>query len=680
MGYAHLLSQGRFRITEDPKALEKRLTEHLGFLHRKYNADAIEQAAEADAADFEWPPGTFDGDAAAVAREGSLMGAIRAKREANLPNRFNAERVNALYHGDPEYDTLMDIAVNGARIELPPDVMLDRVPPALRAKQLRMPKTVMKHAFKLWKKGRGMLLREEDIPESERHLVAFHSSHWAKKVDDDPARAAPGRWLLDCASLNSDFSKDAAIKRYGKVTYPTLASILASWLKHAHEQGVPLAECRLAKDDIESAFPQFDFAPEAAMLLGVLVAEGVVFFHTTGMFGWTGCPMVFDAIGRAITRRVRRLAPPSVTNRYADDFALLALVEYISEAQGGTEGTIDLTMPGGVSLGKRVTACLRMAIIGFDVNLVSELANPNESGREKLLLHFFAFNPAESHTLAEWQCVASLAERYSQVICGTRGLVAPLQTALKKCEFAASGSVRVNSEVAFCVEMWRVYSILLWLQPESMGVPFSHIARNEPEFSIAWRGEVWTCDVIVDASFWKLCAAIRDSDSSEVLMWTTLTFPFDKSDFQNVREYLGLLLGLILLNASMDASQPRPTFKHSVHWTGDNTAALQWARSSKVKSKCGQIANLAMIWAQAYGNFEVTGTDHLAGLKMGDIDGATRDKVLTSLSPLLFREIESLPGVMDLFLLCDPSAKATPISQHKAFRKVHSCLSLAFAK
>ena len=91
------------------------------------------------------------------------------------------------------------------------------------------------------------------------------------------------------------------------------------------------------------------------------------------------------------------------------------------------------------------------------------------------------------------------------------------------------------------------------------------------------------------------------------------------------------------------------------------------------------MANLAMIWAQAYGNFEVTGTDHLAGLKMGDIDGATRDKELSSLSPLLFREIESMPGVMELFLLCDPSAKASPINQHAAFRKVHSCLVLALA-
>ena len=162
-------------------------------------------------------------------------------------------------------------------------------------------------------------------------------------------------------------------------------------------------------------------------------------------------------------------------------------------------------------------------------------------------------------------------------------------------------------------------------------------------------------------------------------MRTKLSLPFDKSDFQNVREYLGLLLGLILLNSTLEASQPRPACKHSVHWTGDNTAALKWAQSAKVKSKAGQMANLAMIWAQAYGNFEVTGTDHLAGLKMGDIDGATRDKVLTSLPPHLFREIESLPGVLDLFLLCDPSARATPITQHRAFCMVHSCLVLALA-
>jgi hypothetical protein len=46
---------------------------------------------------------------------------------------------------------------------------------------------LIEHLHKINDKFRGL---------HERHLVAFHSSHWAKKVDDDPARAAPGRWLL----------------------------------------------------------------------------------------------------------------------------------------------------------------------------------------------------------------------------------------------------------------------------------------------------------------------------------------------------------------------------------------------------------------------------------------------------------------------------------------------------
>jgi hypothetical protein len=38
------------------------------------------------------------------------------------------------------------------------------------------------------------------------------------------------------------------------------------------------------------------------------------------------------------------------------------------------------------------------------------------------------------------------------------------------------------------------------------------------------------------------------------------------------------------------------------------------------------MANVAMIWAQAYGNFEVTGTDHLAGLKWATLTGPHETK------------------------------------------------------
>ncbi len=71
-------------------------------------------------------------DADEVRTEGSLQGEIEAKIEAHRSQRFNAERVDALFSADPEYDTLRDIAAHGARIEVPPDVILDREPPPFR--------------------------------------------------------------------------------------------------------------------------------------------------------------------------------------------------------------------------------------------------------------------------------------------------------------------------------------------------------------------------------------------------------------------------------------------------------------------------------------------------------------------------------------------------------------------
>jgi hypothetical protein len=41
-----------------------------------------------------------------------------------------------------------------------------------------MPLTVQKHAYKLWEKGRGIVITAEDIPLAERPSVAYHSSHW----------------------------------------------------------------------------------------------------------------------------------------------------------------------------------------------------------------------------------------------------------------------------------------------------------------------------------------------------------------------------------------------------------------------------------------------------------------------------------------------------------------------
>jgi hypothetical protein len=73
------------------------------------------------------------------------------------------------------------------------------------------------------------------------------------------------------------------------------------------------------KLDVKGAFPRFNFSKESALLLGVFVAVGILFIYTHGMFGWTGCPSVFQVIGLAILRWVRSLAQ-GVVNLYVDDF------------------------------------------------------------------------------------------------------------------------------------------------------------------------------------------------------------------------------------------------------------------------------------------------------------------------------------------------------------------------
>jgi len=261
------------------------LEAHLIRVRNKYCPSAIEEAAEAAAAGFRWPAEALHRDDDAVRSEGSLLGAIKSKIELNRASRFNAERTNTMFSTDPKYPTFRDIALHGALIEVGPDSVLETEPPPFREKQLRMPLTVQKHAYKLWEKGRGIVITAEDIPLAERPSVAYHSSHWTSRSDDDPQKAAAERWMLDCKTANEDFSREAAIKRYGKVELPTLAYILASWLAYAAKENVPLSACEIAKNDVSGAYHQFDFTPASVMLMAVCVSVGLVFVYLTGVFG-----------------------------------------------------------------------------------------------------------------------------------------------------------------------------------------------------------------------------------------------------------------------------------------------------------------------------------------------------------------------------------------------------------
>ena len=190
---------------------------------------------------------------------------------------------------------------------------------------------------------------------------------------------------------------------------------------------------------------------------------------------------------------------------------------------------------------------------------------------------------------------------------------------------ATNLKIKVRPAAKFCIEMWRVVSILMELKPTCMAVPMLVIARNEPNFPDQLRACDW--ELIKDASPTMVCAALRDPSTKKVGKWSNLTLPFDSAAHQNMREYLGLLFGLILANhVAGPITQWGVKKQKSMKWVGDNTVALAWADASKVKSKSGQFANITVTWCEIYGNISVDATEHLAGELMGDIDGATRQK------------------------------------------------------
>ena len=217
---------------------------------------------------------------------------------------------------------------------------------------------------------------------------------------------------------------------------------------------------------------------------------------------------------------------------------------------------------------------------------------------------------------------------------------------------------------------------MMLLQPTCLAVPITWVARHEPAFPPELRQGLHL-KLVSDASPWKLCAVLKDANDATIA-WTTMTLPFDSAAFQNIREYLGLLLGLLLINAAARDGLVSLDKDPTIIWEGDNTSALSWAESGKVKSLGGQMANLAVVWSQLYGGFSIDSSIHLAGIHMGDVDGASRDKELTELSPKDFVPVEHFSGVRDLFSLCNPTVHLETLEFHEAFQKLHTCLREVF--
>lgn len=606
-----------------------------------------ELIANANAVGTVWPPELYVRDGQDLHAYASLSQFIRAKQEALGPERFNPERCHRFYTDDEEFDRLLDLATNGAVIDTADDFVACCVPSKPRALYSRIPLVLKKHILKLWREGKGVIIPLADILHERPHV---NDLHW---VGQDPVAKPEGRLLGDLTNkengdpLNNPHIKPKITERFGKLNHPSIFTFMRNLVVVADQCG-GIPNVRLLKSDIKSAFAQFLYHCESARLLTFDIGMGLVFIYLVGLFGWTGSPQVFGILTRAIVRLIyKRLAVQGFiaeTDGYCDDFITFA-PEHEAQAvhQIVNSSIVDTCGKGQVCEKKDVPPCMEGDVLGYWVNLNTADIRPNQKGINSLAKAFLLKPKAGLYTTKQYQSMASLACRYSRVMKGFRPMVSPLYRMINKRR--KSLRVAPSEDAQTAIMMWQAVTICLLISPDRLAVPVRSLLNMTK--SCHFR-------IISDAGPRGLGLAIYDREDV-CIGYVSYRLPFDASDpaYQNAREYMGFLLGKILL-FKLRIANNEVSFDISADWTGDNMSSLSWVRKEACRSSGALLAFLAEAWFSTMYNITTGLVSHRAGVDMGDHDSLSRfwetsfDKQL-NLAHLMDENIN------DLFRLCDPT-------------------------
>jgi len=207
-------------------------------------------------------------------------------------------------------------------------------------------------------------------------------------------------------------------------------------------------------------------------------------------------------------------------------------------------------------------------ILGWHIGFTRNLVRPSNRGIRKLAFSFFSVDvrAGQPLILTKWQELHSLAECYSDGLLCTSDFVQPLAAMLAGWEPSASAPAgssapkkhrrvkrlkTANSAARFAIEMWRIFSIRLWQNCDAYSMSIEQFSGFYDTNDLSPRV------AISDSSTPRVAVAIYDNlpDGSLTLVaWTGYDYPaFGYTDnnpatfFQNQREYLGLLLALVLI-------------------------------------------------------------------------------------------------------------------------------------
>jgi hypothetical protein len=473
-------------------------------------------------------------------------------------------------------------------------------------------------------------------------------------VFQDPVKKPGGRLLGDLTnraignSINNIEARPAIVERYGQLTLPTIADIIRHINMVAKRVG-GLHNVRIFKEDVVGAFGQFNFDPRDCRLVVFPFSSEHVMVYMTGMFGYSGCPFVFGTFTRAMLRRIRlKTHEVSESDMYCDDVMVYTGVDYAEDDQRIVVDVIEGTFgPNTACPVKKHLPSTRCDLIGWFVDVIDATFRPNDKGIDALTRSFLSLSSNTAINKREYQVLASLACRYSRGLLGMRPFVRSFFAMVKATRFGP----KIPSTSAWTsIVMWQAVTICLILSPHQLAVPLVVFDEHD----------VCQVQVISDAGPEALGLAIYVD--TECVGYVTYVLPFDSRSpsYQNCREFMGHLLGKILL-LKLNYRNTNVSLVTKFRWTGDNMAALSWFAKQSCNSHNTQMAFLADCWLSTIHNVNTTSVDHRAGADMGDHDGLSRLRT-HAFDPALNLNKLITSDVHELFTMCDPTATTESFS------------------
>ena len=638
--YANMLSVEAAQLT----IWEGELTRVLEELRQEFSVQGFQARLMAEAAGFVSPDDMQTRDHAAYMAAGSsLQSLVEARQREKSADRFNVERCTAVFQGDPEYDTLLTMARSGVYIDPPPDLVLQSVPEQPRRWQRDMPDVFNQHVAKAWIKGDVVVLPMDGLSTADVDRLHYNPAHLTGKpaalkmvggesasesnpgrtVDSLPPRVITefggSRFLMDCSNsesgnvLNTPEAKELVIARYSRLSHCTFRQIVQGFCAYADTEGVPLAECRMFKDDIHAAFTQMNINPESVYLLAMAIGFGLMMVYIVGLFGWLGFPLAFGVWSRAFERLfVRLLCIPVYV--YVDDIIALSRKERADADQRYIENKLEEAIGSkAVNYSKRLAPTVNGEVLGWMLNLVPETFRPGDKAIRKLMFAFWCVASGAKLRLVVYQMLGSLADHYSLGVPGMQPFTYALHAMAARFGGNEYYAKEPSSAARMSIEVWKVAALLL-LQ----GNPL--MCRPMRGLDIVGRTETGSQRPMLYTDASPTGIGIALYEDGKLLSYMSYVFPFGETVSQNAREYLGYMMGYLFTIWVLGGRSG----SHEVIWYNDNKAALAWAEENKCNSPTAQYALMVVTWMQMSTTVQVTDFEHVKGILMGDVDGLSR--------------------------------------------------------